>query len=213
MMAGRGVRWARLAGRAGGAAVALACVMAAPVALAAAAHPHAIVEGFQKIHADDQGEVALGKLGLEKGTSPEVKAFAQQLVTDHGKNDEKLNQLAQEKGIFLGGKAYEKKAKKAREELSELEKKEKGREFDEAYMKKMEKGHAKDEKELAELVEKAKDPEIKSFLQETHATIASHLQHAKETLAGLQRKGGEAQAAVTSPATSGTGSHPADAAR
>jgi predicted outer membrane protein len=48
-----------------------------------------------------KAEVELGRLASERGTSDAVKQFAQRMVTDHGKANEELTQLAQRKGIAL----------------------------------------------------------------------------------------------------------------
>ena len=46
-------------------------------------------------------EVKLGKLALEKGTSPTVKQFAQKLVDDHSKANDELQALASRKNMSL----------------------------------------------------------------------------------------------------------------
>jgi putative membrane protein len=40
-------------------------------------------------------EVELGKLAVEKGSSPDVKQFGQRMVDDHGKAGDELKSLAQ----------------------------------------------------------------------------------------------------------------------
>src|SRR5262245_60975411 len=44
-------------------------------------------------------EVAAGKLGSQKATSPAVKAFAQKMVTDHGKANKELMAAAKAKNL------------------------------------------------------------------------------------------------------------------
>src|SRR5262249_4074873 len=46
-------------------------------------------------------EVELGKLASEKANNPEVKSFAQRMVTDHSKANDELKALAQKQGITL----------------------------------------------------------------------------------------------------------------
>lgn len=42
----------------------------------------------------NQGEIELSQIAAQKGTSPEVKQFAEKLIQDHQQLDEKLKQLA-----------------------------------------------------------------------------------------------------------------------
>src|SRR5688572_17531434 len=44
-------------------------------------------------------EVELGRLALERAASAEVKAFGQRMVTDHGRANQQLTQIASSKGI------------------------------------------------------------------------------------------------------------------
>lgn len=46
-------------------------------------------------------EVRLGKLGVQKAQHPQVKQFAQALVTEHTRINNELKQIAQNKGITL----------------------------------------------------------------------------------------------------------------
>src|SRR4029077_1715179 len=46
-------------------------------------------------------EVTLGTLAAEKGTSPAVKQFGEQMATDHGKAAERLKQIALAQGATL----------------------------------------------------------------------------------------------------------------
>ena len=46
-------------------------------------------------------EVALGQEVAKRASSPDVKAFGQRMVTDHGKANDELKQLAASKGMLL----------------------------------------------------------------------------------------------------------------
>ena len=46
-------------------------------------------------------EVELGQLAADKATSDEVKKFGQRMVTDHGKANDELKSLAQQKNITI----------------------------------------------------------------------------------------------------------------
>ena len=73
-------------------------------------------------------EVAVGKLALEKATSPAVKAFATRMVADHGQANEELTRLAAEQSIKVSDASSA--VSKATAKLSPLT----GAQFDREYM-------------------------------------------------------------------------------
>lgn len=48
-------------------------------------------------------EVAIAQLAVERASNPQVKSYAQQIISDHRKMNQELVQLAQQKGIELEG--------------------------------------------------------------------------------------------------------------
>jgi putative membrane protein len=48
-------------------------------------------------------EVETGKLAADKAISPDVKAFGQQMVDDHGKANEQLKSVAEKQNLTLPG--------------------------------------------------------------------------------------------------------------
>src|ERR1700687_5294088 len=48
-------------------------------------------------------EVHMGQIGLERGSSPEVKSLSQHLINDHKAANQELAALAKQKGISLPG--------------------------------------------------------------------------------------------------------------
>jgi putative membrane protein len=119
-------------------------------------------------------EVEMGKLAAEKGNSDDVKKFGQRMVDDHSKANDKLKELAGQKGVTCPSDLNAKdKATKARlEKLS-------GDAFDRAYMKDMLVDHKKDVAEFKKESMKAKDPDVKSFATETLPTLEEHLKQAE----------------------------------
>jgi putative membrane protein len=128
-------------------------------------------------------EVELAKVAQERASSPEVKQFAQRMEQDHSKANEQLRQLAQEKGVTMpaGPKLGEK------HEMSKLSKLQ-GEEFDRAYMDHMVKDHEKDVKEFRKEAQKAKDPDVKAFAQQTAPILEQHLQLAQNADAAVGGK-------------------------
>jgi len=119
-------------------------------------------------------EVDLAKIAQERASSPEVKQFAQKMEHDHSQANEKLRTLAQEKGVTMPGGPSFKDSHEA-SKLSKLQ----GRDFDRAYMDYMVKDHKKDVKEFDKMAQKAKDPDVKAFAQQTAPTLKEHLQLAQ----------------------------------
>lgn len=120
-------------------------------------------------------EVELGQLAVQHASSEQVKKFGQRMVDDHTKANDQLKQVAEQEHVKLPTQPDAKdKATKARlEKLS-------GKQFDDAYMKDMVKDHKKDVAEFARVSKDAKDPDVKSFAQQTLSTLREHLTLAQQ---------------------------------
>jgi putative membrane protein len=84
----------------------------------------------------NMAEIELSRLALEKGTSPEIKAFAQKMLDDHGAAANKLKTVVSGQPIDWPAQLDEKHRKVA----DELAKKQ-GADFDGDYVKAMVEGH------------------------------------------------------------------------
>ncbi|HSN19588.1 MAG TPA: DUF4142 domain-containing protein [Usitatibacter sp.] len=128
-------------------------------------------------------EVELAKLAQERASSPEVKQFARRMEQDHSKANEQLRTLAQEKGVTMpaGPRLAE------NHEVSKLSKLQ-GRDFDREYMDHMVKDHREDVKEFGKQAQKAKDPDVRSFAQQTSPKLEEHLQLAENADAAVGGK-------------------------
>ena len=121
-------------------------------------------------------EVQLGQLAKEKAQSKEVKEFGARMVTDHGKANDELKQLAQQNKWTLPTK-LEPKHKSMVEKMQKVS----GSEFDKQYMKGMVMDHAKDVADFRKATQKVKDPELKAWAEKTLPVLEQHHQMAKET--------------------------------
>src|SRR5215472_17312449 len=127
-------------------------------------------QAFLKEAADGGlGEVELGQLAVEKASNPEVKQFAQRMMTDHGKANVELARLASKKGVDLPSEPGQKN-KATKEQLSKLS----GEEF------KAESANGT-------------DSDVKQFASETLPTLQDHLKQAEKVAAKLP------QSAANSP--------------
>jgi putative membrane protein len=167
-----------------------------------------LLQGVQALHAANEGEVQMGQMGVQMATDPQVKAFAQQMVDDHSKNDQHLTTMAQSLGAPLTGKAYQDKQKEGQKVMGKVHGKT-GADFDKEYMSLMVKDHAKDAKEVKTLANEARKTgrtDLASFLDTTEQTMQQHLAKAKGLEDGLKKSGGTAAAGA-----SGTGAGASDA--
>jgi putative membrane protein len=138
---------------------------------------------FNKAGAAGIAEVEAGKVAAAQASDPAVKDFANQMVTDHTAANDKLKALAESKGATLP-------AAPTKEQAAALDKikAKSGAAFDDAYMDRM----VKDHREAVGLFEKtakgSKDPDIKSFVEETLPTLKHHDEMAKSLDKGLDKK-------------------------
>jgi putative membrane protein len=139
-------------------------------------------------------EVRMGKLGVQKAQSTEVKQLAQRLIDDHTKAGTELTQIASNKGLTLTDKDTiantvkdndrthvrdnEDAHKGHDKELGKLESLS-GSEFDRAFAKMAVKDHEKDVKLFEKASQNADDSEVKAFAAKTLPTLREHLQQAK----------------------------------
>ena len=121
-------------------------------------------------------EVQLGQLAKDKAQSQEVKDYGSRMVTDHGKANDELKQLAQQKKWTLPTK-LERKHKSMVDKLQKVS----GAEFDKQYMKGMVMDHNKDVEEFRKATQKVKDPELKAWAEKTLPVLEQHLQMAMDT--------------------------------
>jgi putative membrane protein len=119
-------------------------------------------------------EVELGKLAADKASSDEVKKFGQRMVDDHGKANDELKKLAENKNITLPT-APDAKHKATMDRLSKLS----GESFDRAYMQEMLKDHRKDVNEFRTESKSGKDPDVKAWAAKTLPTLEEHLKLAQ----------------------------------
>ena len=119
-------------------------------------------------------EVELGKIAVEKGSSPEVKSFGQRMVDDHGRGGEELKTLAKNKSLTLSAD-IDAKDKALRDRLLKLS----GDGFDRAYMAAMLDDHRKDVYAFRIEARSGKDPDVKAWAAKTLPMLTEHLKLAE----------------------------------
>jgi putative membrane protein len=118
-------------------------------------------------------EVAEAQTAKEKAKNDATKDVAERMITDHGKANEKLMEIAREENLDLGGV----EAKPA--DFS-------GDNFDKEYLMALKKDHEKDiamfEKEANDTGTN-EDSDVKKFAKDTLPTLKEHLQMVEDALA------------------------------
>jgi putative membrane protein len=114
-------------------------------------------------------EVSAGNLAALKASDPNVKAFAQMMVKDHGDAEQKLLRLAKSKGITLppaatGGIQPDLMLKNA------------GSNFDKMYVHSMVSGHQNTVEVFENYATTGKDPAVKAFAGEMLPALKHHLE-------------------------------------
>jgi len=120
-------------------------------------------------------EVALGKLAQTKATNPQVKSFADMMVTDHSKVNDELAAIAKAKNITLPA-APDADHQKKLDDLSKLS----GKDFDKAYVDAMVDGHKKTLDLMNMAAKDCKDSELKAFAVKTAPVVQTHLDAIKK---------------------------------
>ncbi|HEY1770516.1 MAG TPA: DUF4142 domain-containing protein [Chthoniobacterales bacterium] len=137
----------------------------------ASGHATSMEKMFVKKAADGgMTEVELGHLAAEKGASDAVKDFGNQMVTDHSKINDNLKEVAGKMNVQLPS-TISKKHKMVMDKLTGLS----GAAFDTAYVKEMVKDHKMDVAEFEKADKEVKNPDLKSFIDDSLPTLKDHL--------------------------------------
>lgn len=120
-------------------------------------------------------EIEMGRMAAQKAASADVKAFGQRMVTDHGKANDKLKQIASQMGVTLPTTLPADKRQEM-EKITRLS----GAEFDKMYMSHMVKDHKKDVSEFEKQASKGDNDTLQSFAQTTLSTLREHHRMAQD---------------------------------
>ncbi|HAG79355.1 DUF4142 domain-containing protein [Stutzerimonas kunmingensis] len=126
-------------------------------------------------------EIETAKMALDKGTSDDVKQFAQMMIDDHTKANQELAQLTQAKDLEMSDEAT--LMDKAKAMILKLRD---GENFDEAYANNQVVAHEQTIEMYQDYVEGGENADLKQFAQKTLPKLEEHLKQAKD----LQAKHG-----------------------
>lgn len=149
----------------------VAALAVAPLALAAQP-PLTPAQFVAQASEAGAAEVELGKLAAQRGSTAEVRAYGQRMVTDHSRSAVELEQLASRKGL-----AVTKVPGPAQAMVLEDLRGRSGRDFDAAYARQM----VKDHDEAVALFTTAAtlaDQELATFASRSLPLLREHQQQA-----------------------------------
>jgi putative membrane protein len=117
----------------------------------------------------DQNEIALSKLAEEKGTNPDVKAFANKMVSEHMQMTDSMKPFAESWGLTppMGPDAEHQKEIDKLNGLS-------GADFDKEYMSDMVSDHAKALRAFTTEAKDTKDMKFQAAVIQGKTMVAAH---------------------------------------
>jgi putative membrane protein len=127
-------------------------------------------------------EVKLAQHVLKQGASEDVKHFAQRMIDDHGKVNQRLTDAAKKQGLAMPAE-LDKKHEELLDRMTQLS----GTKLDEEYMDRMVKDHQEDVKAFEHQAKDGKDPVLRQFAATTLPTLQEHLTQAQLVLDRLKR--------------------------
>ncbi len=132
---------------------------------------------LKKAYKGGMAEVESAKMAKEKAKNDATKEIADRMITDHGKANDKLMEMAKEENLDLS----KVEAKPAKMTASDN--------FDKEYLTMLKKDHEKDialfEKEANDTGSK-EDSDVKKFAKDTLPTLKEHLQMVEDALGKLK---------------------------
>lgn len=160
---------------AGSAMMALSFVALAPAAMAAADTSDFIAKAVMS----DMFEIESSKLAVQKSGDPEVKAFAQQMISDHTKASADLKIAAMADGFTAAqiptglDEAHTKK-------ISKLKEAKNGKDFDTLYTDDQNKAHDMAVSLFRDYGQDGDKANLKAFAQKTLPTLKMHEEMAEK---------------------------------
>jgi putative membrane protein len=134
---------------------------------------------IQDAAGDGMFEVEAGQLAASKAQSPDVKNFANKLVTDHQQANNELVQIANARKVELSAAPPRGK----RHEIEKMGKKS-GGDFDKSFLAQNIKDHEADIKKFEKAQGKVQDPELKGWIEKTLPHLREHLAMAQKLHGG-----------------------------
>ncbi len=119
-------------------------------------------------------EIQAAQLAQQQGSSPQVKQFAERMITDHTQANNDLQQIAQQENIDLP-------TQPTQQDMSGMQhlRGMKGSAFDRGYAQEEVRDHQQDVALFRQEAASGKDQALKAYAQKTLPTLQQHLQLAQ----------------------------------
>ncbi len=157
----------------------LTCVTAGLLGLAilpaSAALTDADRQFAQQAASGGMAEIQTAQLAQQRASSPQVKQFANRMITDHTQANTELQQIADQANITLPSQPSTKDAA-ASAKLRALN----GTAFDQAYAQEELRDHQQDVALFRKEATSGQDPALKAYAQKTLPILQQHLQMAQQ---------------------------------
>ncbi len=124
-------------------------------------------------------EIGMATLALRRAQDPQVRAYAQKLISDHQQSDRELQPLAEARGI-----AWPVPVSKS--DTRELDRAQQlsGADFDRMAINMWVKDHRNDIKDFEKEAKHARDPQVKQFAISSLPVLRDHLNRAENLASG-----------------------------
>ena len=132
-------------------------------------------------------DISQARLALRKSTNPQVKEFANQMISDHTALEKSVSDLANKLGVKEEPSATATQLKQQAADESKKLSSLKGKDFDREYASHEVAYHqAVIDAATSTLIPNARNAELKSALQGAAPLLQGHLQHAQQLQQSLQ---------------------------
>jgi putative membrane protein len=119
-------------------------------------------------------EIQTAQMAKQRADSPQVKAFADRMISDHTQANNDLQQIAQQENLTLPSEPS-KQERSATQRVSGMT----GAAFDRTYAQQEVRDHQQDIALFQQEANSGRDPALKQFAQKTLPTLRQHLQLAQ----------------------------------
>ena len=137
---------------------------------------HSAKSFIKQAFEDNQMEIDLAGIGMNKAQNADLKSFCQQLQQDHTKANQDLQPLAQKYGVT------EKLSMLRQHYVNKFDKETAGPEFDKKFVTELLKDHQKDINKFEKEAAKLQEADVKQYAENMLPKLREHLQKA-ETIA------------------------------
>ncbi len=117
----------------------------------------------------DYTEMTFSQLALQKSSNPQVKAYAQKMITDHQKLEASMKPAADKLGV-TPATALDSDHQQMYDQMSKLS----GADFDKQYMTAMDQDHHKSLDSFKSEESSTQDPQLKPVVKKGEKVVAQH---------------------------------------